>query len=154
MGNCLTSNNRSNKLVSQINHEQQETAKTARRRRRRRSVSPPERKTVRFSLHEEGKSNEDQGARECKEGGGGSGSGSSSSRVRIRVVVTKEELREIILMSNKKDFNFSSAEQLVKAVRLRDHRMRIRRLINIQTSYDDGDNGCWKPTLESIPEDH
>lgn len=66
--------------------------------------------------------------------------------LRLKVVVTQEELKQIL--NYKKDFKYSSVEQLVTAMKLR------RRSICEVGTDEDGINSNWRPALESIPEDH
>ncbi|CAN0914539.1 hypothetical protein LINGRAHAP2_LOCUS28634 [Linum grandiflorum] len=65
-----------------------------------------------------------------------------TTTVRIRVLVTKQELREILMQHG----NELKLEQIVK-VAVKSRRRNV----------DDGcgEGACsWRPTLESIPEDH
>lgn len=66
--------------------------------------------------------------------------------VRIRVLVTKEELKRILSGSGLGD-------DLLSAVRLRSMSVVVS---GGGSGDDDGDVGgkCWRPALESIPEDH
>ncbi|KAL1126439.1 hypothetical protein V6Z11_A13G111300 [Gossypium hirsutum] len=62
--------------------------------------------------------------------------------VRIRFVVTRKELKQIL--SSGKDLNkYSSKEELVRAMKLRENEV-----------CDDGFNGAWRPALETIPEEY
>ncbi|EOY01467.1 Uncharacterized protein TCM_011341 [Theobroma cacao] len=91
---------------------------------------------VRFKLNEE--SNADRGRQaESKDG-----------VVRIRLVVTQKELKQIL--SSRKDLKHTSAEGLIRVMKLRG----IRISEGGRTSDDDGFHGGWRPALESIPEEH
>ncbi|XP_041003191.1 uncharacterized protein LOC121248713 [Juglans microcarpa x Juglans regia] len=67
---------------------------------------------------------------------------SRSGVVRIRVVVTLKELKQIL---NSENFQYSSVEELVSA-------MKLKRSRTCKAKTSDGDS--WRPALESIPEDH
>ena len=63
-----------------------------------------------------------------------------SGAIRIKVVVTREELKRIL--SYEKDSQKTTLEQLLSAMKLRG-----------RGEYE-GDTNTWRPSLESIPEDH
>ncbi|XP_011047269.1 PREDICTED: uncharacterized protein LOC105141672 [Populus euphratica] len=98
-------------------------------------------KMVRFRLNEEVNVDKDGdlGDETASKGGGA---------VRIRVVVTKEELKQIL--NFRENINYSSVEQLVSALRLRE-----RSRPDEGGTSTDGRIMCggWKPLLGSIPED-
>ncbi|CAN1124168.1 hypothetical protein LINPERPRIM_LOCUS3611 [Linum perenne] len=64
--------------------------------------------------------------------------------VRIRVMVTKRELKEIMMQHG----NELKLEQIVMAVKCRENREEEE-----EEGVGNG-NGGWRPTLDSIPEDH
>ncbi|XP_010276079.1 PREDICTED: uncharacterized protein LOC104610919 [Nelumbo nucifera] len=70
----------------------------------------------------------------------------SNGVVRLKLVVTQQELNQ--LLSYKKECKHFSAEQLLNLLKLRSRR-RIA-LVRVR----DDDNSAWRPSLESIPEDH
>ncbi|XP_050103640.1 uncharacterized protein LOC126583331 [Malus sylvestris] len=143
MGNCLRNNN---KIASQ-DYEKHEAAKEAEPLEARKTAMPlpsnlkQEKKSVRFNLQED---HQNSGKRV---GGGDSKTGGA---VRIRLVVTQEELKQ--LLNYKKDSNHSSLEELLNAVKSRGTRVSE---INGTSSDDESisSGSCWRPTLESIPED-
>lgn len=91
-------------------------------------------KRVRFRLDD--RARDKCGAREDKDGLDGV--------VRIRVVMTKEELKRILSGSDRYD-------DLLSALRLRSRSV----VISYGSGDDNGIGGnCWRPALESIPEDH
>lgn len=81
---------------------------------------------------------------------GRGGNSSTSGAMRIRLVVTKEELKRVL--SNNKNENGAdqhiSLEQL-----LSDMRLREKSVSKIEESDHGSLNSCWRPALESIPED-
>ncbi|KAL3017557.1 hypothetical protein AAZX31_06G285400 [Glycine max] len=74
------------------------------------------------------------------------GSKGNSRSVRIRVVMTQEELKRMMRCKDE----HTSLEQLLHAVKLRGGK------ISEVGEFDDdqGLNSSWKPSLDSIPEDH
>ncbi|KAK6252061.1 hypothetical protein QUC31_013781 [Theobroma cacao] len=147
MGNCLTSN----KIVAQNDQPEPqgcraevivETGKVTASKLEGAEVAADggekikKKKMVRFKLNEE--SNADRGRQaESKDG-----------VVRIRLVVTQKELKQIL--SSRKDLKHTSAEGLIRVMKLRG----IRISEGGRTSDDDGFHGGWRPALESIPEEH
>ncbi|CAN1843661.1 hypothetical protein LINPERHAP1_LOCUS37209 [Linum perenne] len=84
--------------------------------------------------------------------------------VRIRVMVTKQELKEIMMQHG----NELKLEQIVMAVKCRENRgrrrIRRRRRVDCEEDAEEEEEeeeeegvvngGSWRPTLDSIPEDH
>lgn len=146
MGNCLASS----KIVSQnAMFEQQGNGADQMIEKTTRPFVPSTKierggkaKMVRFRLNEEVNVDKDGdlGDETASKGGGA---------VRIRVVVTREELKQIL--NFRKNINYSSVEQLVSALRLRER----SRPDEGGASTDGGIMcGSWKPRLGSIPEEH
>lgn len=127
MGNCLTGN----KVVAQNDQDETEDIKETTNVITAAGVvetkKEKKKKVVRFKLNEE--NNVDSG--KPKDG-----------VVRIRLVVTQKELKQIL--SSGKDLNkYSSMEELVRAVKLRE-----------KEACDDGFHGAWRPALETIPDEY
>ncbi|KAB2610630.1 hypothetical protein D8674_018662 [Pyrus ussuriensis x Pyrus communis] len=144
MGNYLRSNN---KIPSQ-DYEKHETAKEFETlEATKTAIALPsklkqEKKSVRFNLQEDQEIGRRRGNIPDDSNSGGA--------VRISLVVTREELKQ--LLNYKKDSNHSSLEELMSALKSRGTRVSE---IN-GTSGDDksiSSGSCWRPTLESIPED-
>ncbi|MED6196580.1 hypothetical protein PIB30_048799 [Stylosanthes scabra] len=77
---------------------------------------------------------------------GNDGDCTSGTR-RIRLVVTKEELRRMVMEKDAQQY--ASLEQLLK-----DMKMREKRKSEVEEEHDDdGGMNSWRPGLESIPED-
>ncbi|MED6122162.1 hypothetical protein PIB30_037241 [Stylosanthes scabra] len=71
----------------------------------------------------------------------------ASGTRRIRLVVTKEELRRMVMEKDAEQY--ASLEQLLK-----DMKMREKRKSEVEEEHDDGGiMNSWRPGLESIPED-
>ncbi|KAJ7008616.1 hypothetical protein NC653_007320 [Populus alba x Populus x berolinensis] len=136
MGNCVTSS----KIVSQ--NEETATSLVSSKIERHKHAEGGKATTVRLGLDEEvnvGKDGE-MGETTTSKGGGA---------VRIRVLVTREELKQIL--DFRKNINYSSVEQMIGALRLRE-----RRTDQAGASSDGGvimSSSNWKPVLGSIPEE-
>ncbi|KAI9094195.1 hypothetical protein K1719_026777 [Acacia pycnantha] len=156
MGNCLIRNNQisaqdddddnyvvvdEQRAESEVDQEKKKTLTSGSSFESEEGMKKKKRikKKVRFELQEDDDDKE-EGREKIRR---------KSGSVRIKLVVTQKELKRILSHDNGTQQQ-TTLEQLLSSVKLRGSK-RICEVIG-------GDNGgainAWRPTLESIPEDH
>ncbi|KAL5082025.1 hypothetical protein RYX36_010446 [Vicia faba] len=74
--------------------------------------------------------------------------GNSSSIVRVKLVVSREELKRVLRNKNiENGVKNTSLEEL-----LNDMKLKEKSVAKVEA--DDGGLNCWRPDLDSIPEDY
>ncbi|KAK2424383.1 hypothetical protein QL285_034750 [Trifolium repens] len=130
MGNCL----RKNQISSSQDHENEEITKRVEKMKRTRREDSLKKK-VRFKVQYGNKSDYD-------------GNSSTNGILRIRLVVSKEELKRVLSNKNiENGVKNTTLEDLLKDMKLKEK--NVSKIEEVDVGLN-----CWRPDLDSIPEDY